>query len=158
MAVQERSDADADSAIESTRANDAELKVGDHLDLHLTGDLAKEYAHRTGSPIPADPRARLQIQVSAVIAQELDDGRLRIEHTSRMLREGEDIRRVTLTAIVGRQEIAEIITPGGTALYDSPGAELKSRTDKETRGSRIELSDPDDVKLQTWKLVEETGG
>jgi len=96
------------------------VNVGDHLVIQMTGDLAKEYARRTGSLKWNEAPAGLQISTSATVAQKRDDGRFRIEHFSHINRVGNLARLVTLTAIVDSTKIASDVTPTNTPVYRSP--------------------------------------
>jgi hypothetical protein len=136
--------------------NDATAKVGDHLFIQMTGDLAKEYAQRSGSLRINEVPDGLQIETSATIAQKLNDGRIRIEHTSHLNREGGTTRLVTLTATVDPTNITTDVTPKGTPVFASPGAKGK-RTTEDTKTLRLKLSDLKGLKLRTWTLSEEIG-
>lgn len=134
----------------------ATAKVGDHLAIRMTGDLAKEYAQRTGSLRGNQAPTGFQIEISATIAQHLTDGRIRIEHTSHINRDGGTTRLVALTATVDPTKITKDITPKGAPVYASPGAEPKLTTEI-TKTLRLKLSDLKGLKLRTWTLSEEIG-
>lgn len=136
--------------------NHSTAKVGDHLTIQMTGDLAKEYAQRTGSLRGNGAPDGLQIETSATIAQQLNDGRIRIEHTSHLNREGGTTRLVTLTATVDPTRITTAVTPKGTPVYAFPGAEPKL-TSEVTKTLRLKLSNLHGLKLRTWTLSEEIG-
>jgi hypothetical protein len=127
----------------------------------MTGDLAKEYARRTGSLKWNEAPAGLQISTSATVAQKRDDGRFRIEHFSHINRVGNLARLVTLTAIVDSTKIASDVTPKNTPVYRSPADHQKSvkptLTQKDQSALRLELSELKGVKLRTWALAEEIG-
>lgn len=98
----------------------------------------------------------LEIKTSARVAQQLSDGRLRVEHTSQINREGETTRIVTLTGTIDSTFIATDITPNGTPIYASPGAEPQLTTEATTM-LRLTLSDIKGLKLRAWTLSEEIG-
>lgn len=137
--------------------NDTPANAGyRHLSIEMTGELAKEYARRTGAPNGNELPDGLQIQISGTLAQQLDNGQLRIEHTSHLIREDGLTRLVTLTATVDPQEITTHVTPKGTAVSASPIAESVPTTE-ETKTRRLKLSSLKNVKLRTWTLSEEIG-
>lgn len=133
-----------------------EVQVGDHLAITLTGDLAKEYAQRTGLLPDGEASDGIQIETTATIAQELDDGRIRIEHTSHVNRNGEQARLVTLTATVDPAKITSAVTPKGTRIFASPGSK-PILTSEEMRTLRLQLSDLKGLHLRTWTLSDEIG-
>jgi len=132
--------------------DDTSANVGDHLFIRMTGDLAKEYSRHTGLLRNNEAPAGLRIEISATIVRELDNGRIRIEHSSLIKRDGKQARLITLTAE---------ITPKGTPIYASPAAHKKGTKPKlTTRDSnmlRLQLSDLKGLKLRTWTLAEEIG-
>ena len=136
--------------------NDASAKVGDQLAIQMTGDLAKEYAKRVGSLRGNEAPGGLEIETSATIAQHLNDGRIRIEHTSHVNRDGGTTRLVTLTATVDPAKITTGLTPKGTPVRVSPNAEPKPTT-KVAKTLRLKLTDLKGLKLRTWTLSEEIG-
>ncbi len=83
-------------------------KVGDHLVIQMTGDLAVEYAKRTGSINKDKVPPGLEISTTATIAQKLENGRIRVEHTLHIVRDGEPVRLVTLTATVDSSKRGEL--------------------------------------------------
>jgi len=141
--------------------SDAAAKVGDLLVIRMTGDLAKQYARRTGSPQETEASAGLTIETTATIEQKLDGGRIRIEHRSHIVRDGHQARLVTLTAIVDSAKFTTDLTPRGTSIYASPadhknGAHPRTTTE-DTKTLRLELSELKGLKLRTWTLAEEVG-
>lgn len=78
----------------------ARVDVGSIVILEMTGELAAEYAKHTDSIKDGKIPDGLQISTSATIAQRLEDGRIRFEHTSHVVREGKTPRLVTLVATV----------------------------------------------------------
>jgi hypothetical protein len=134
-------------------------RVGDHVVIKMTGDLAKEYARRTGSL--AQFPLGLEIETTATIAQQFGDGRVRIEHSSHVRREGKLTRLVTLTGIIDSTKVETNVIPKGTSIYASPGdhkAGTKPKlTPEETKTRRLQLSDLKGLKLRTWTLAEEIG-
>jgi len=140
---------------------DASAKVGDLLFVRMTGDLAKEYAQRSGSLRENEAPAGLEISTSATIAQTLDNGRIRIEHWSQIKRDGKQDRLLTLTAIVDRTKITTDVTRKGTPVYASPAAHKNgakpSLTTEDANVLRLQLSDLTGLKLRTWTLESEIG-
>ena len=134
--------------------NHPTAKVGDHLAFRMTGDLAKQFAQRTGSLRGNEASDGFQIETIATVAQQLNDGRLRIEHTSSVNRDGGTTRLVTLAATVDPTKITTDITPKGTPVYASPGAEPKLTTEI-AKTLRLTLSDFKGLKLRVWTLSEE---
>jgi hypothetical protein len=131
-------------------------KVGQHLVLQMTGDLAVEYAKCTGSINKDNVPPGLEIETTATIVQQLEDGLIRVEHTSHIVRDGEPDRLVTLTSTVDSTKLTTDVTPKGTEVYASPGAK-PTRTTTETQTLRLSLSDLQALKLRTWTLAEELG-
>lgn len=134
----------------------ASTNVGDHLMIQMTGDLAVEYAKRTGSINKDKVPPGLHISISATIAQKLKDGRLRVEHTSHIVRADEPFQLVTLTGIVDSATLTTDIRPKGTEVSTSPDAK-PTLTTAETQTLRLTLSDLKGLKLRTWTLAEELG-
>ncbi len=145
----------------SAQENSSNVNVGDHLVIQMTGDLAKEYARRTDLLRQNESPTGLQISTTAIVAQELDDGRFRIEHSSHITRDGNPARLVTLTAIVDSTKIATHVTPANTPVYRSPADHKKgvkpTLTRKESKTLRLKLSDLKGLKLRSWTLAEEIG-
>jgi hypothetical protein len=133
--------------------------VGDHLVITMTGDLAKEYARRIGSRGQDLPG--LEIETTATIAQQFGDGRVRIEHSSPVSRDGKLTRLVTLTGIVDSTKVETTVIPKGTPVYASPGdhkaGTKPNLTPDATTTRRLQLSDLKGLKLRTWTLAEEIG-
>jgi len=136
-------------------------KVGDHLFIRMTGDLAKEYARRIGLPLGNQAPAGLKIETSATIAQTLGNGRIRIEHSSRIKRDGKQDRLITLTATVDPTKITTHVTHKGTPVYASPADHKNGTKPALTKGDtktlRLQLSTLKGLKLCTWALTEEIG-
>lgn len=133
------------------------LQVGDRVAIQMTDDLAVEYAKRTGLTGRHPAPSGLEIETSALIAQHLSDGRVRIEHTSRLIRDKGTTRLVTLEATVDRTMITMHVTPKGTPAHASPGGVQTKPTTEDVRTLRLKLSDLKDVKLRAWMLSEELG-
>ena len=110
----------------------------------MSGDLAVEYGKRTGTISKGQVPSDLRISVIATIAQQLNGDRIRIEHTSHIVRNGKPDRLVTLTATVESTQLVTDPTPKGTAVFASPAKGNDGRkgtvTTKETRTLRLELS------------------
>ncbi len=126
----------------------------------MTGDLAKEYARRTGSPTGDAPDG-LAIETIATIEQQVGDGRIRIEHSSPINTDGKLVRLLTLTATVDSTTVTTEVTPQGTLIYASPADHKKGTkpklTTKETKTRRLQLSGLKGLKLRTWTISEEIG-
>jgi hypothetical protein len=129
-------------------------KVGGVVAIEITGDLAKEYARR--SAMGAARTDGIQIQMTGTIAQKLADGRLRIEHTSPVNRDGQPSRLLTLSATVDPTAITTRVIPQGTPIAANPGARAIVSVE-ETRSFVVKLPDLKNVKLRTWTLSEEIG-
>ena len=91
--------------------NNADIKEGDHVAVRLTGDLARKYSQQTGQLNNRQAPPGLEISTTATIAQKLDDGRIRLEHTSHVTRQGNQTRLVTITAIVPSEKVKADTTP-----------------------------------------------
>ena len=141
--------------------DNASVKVGDHLFIRMTGDLAKEYARRTGLLRDNEAPDDVKVEISATIAQKLDNGRIRIEDSSFIKRDGKQDRLITLTATVDRTKVTTDVTPKGTPIYASPAAHKNGTkptlTTEDTNVLRLHLSDLKGLKLRTWTLAEEIG-
>lgn len=140
---------------------DDAAKVGDHLVIRMTGDLAKQYTRCTGSLQENEAPAGLAIETIATIAQKLDDGRIRIEHSSRIKGNGNQARLVTLTATIDSAKVTTDVTPKGTPIYASPAAHKSgtkpAMTSEDTKILRLQLSELKGLKLCMWTLAEEIG-
>jgi hypothetical protein len=141
--------------------NDAAAKVGDHLVIRMTGNLAKQYARCIGSRLKNEAPAGLMIETTATIVQKLDDGQVRIEHVSHINRNGNPMCLVTLTATVNSSKITSDVVVKGTVVYASPLAHQKGAkgtpTQEDTKTLRLQLSELKGLKLRTWSLAEEIG-
>jgi hypothetical protein len=137
------------------------VKVGDMIEVQLTGDLAQQFAERTVPPEAGKLPEGLQVQFLGVVEQTFSDGRFRIEHSSQITREGKLHRLVTLTAVVDANQCATRVTPAGTATFSSPeDANREAQPALTTEASEmltLQLSDLKGVKLRTWTLAEELG-
>ena len=136
--------------------------VGDQIVIQLAEDLAAEYGKRTGAIKSDQASPGLQIETTATVAQQLHGDRIRVEHTSPIVRDGQPTRLVTLTATVKSTRLRTIVTPKGTAVVASPAEHKKGakpiQTTTETKTRRLPLSDLEEVKLRTWTFAEELGG
>lgn len=138
-------------------------KVGDSLGVKMTGELAKEYATRSGLYKPGSIRNAngFRFETLATVAQRLPDGSYRIEHSMIYENGGSKPRMMTLRVIVQPTQIKSMVTPAKTALYSSPGDVKKGIkpfvTTKDHTGFYIELSNLREAKLRTWEMVEEVG-
>ncbi len=136
-------------------ASSPNVNVGDHLAIRMTGDLAREYARRTGSLRQNEVPTGLQISTTAAVEQVRDDGKIRIEHSSSIMRNGKPARLVTLTAIVHPAKITTHVTPENTPIYRSPADYQRgvkpTVTRKVSEIRRLDLSDLRGLKLRVWR-------
>ena len=139
----------------------AAAKAGDHVFLRMTGDVAREYARLTGTIPENGVPAGLEIETTATITQVLEDGQLRIEHSSNVIQNGRRARLITLTGTVDRDEVVTDVTPKGTPVYSSPEDHNKgskpTATNKDAKSLRLQLSGLKGLRLRSWSLVEEIG-
>ena len=129
------------------------VQSGDKVFLRMRGDLASEYA----KAMSGQASHIVQVEVGAIVAQSLPDGRLRIEHSSPSLQREGEARLVTLSATVMPSMITSEITAEGTTVYAAPGSKVSTVTTKPTETLRVTLSNLKGVKLRTWKLASEIG-
>jgi hypothetical protein len=143
-------------SVPASKGKPANIQVGDQVFVNLTGEIAKAYARRMGTRVPDNAGAGLQISTSASVAQKLEDGRYRIEHSSRIQIANRPPRLITFTATVESAQINSDVVPKNTPVYASPAdpaAGIKpSLTASDQTTYRIELSDPNTAKLETWEL------
>jgi len=143
--------------------NDSVARVGDVIIIRMTGDVANEYAKRTSkelakriSEVPdGAPLSGLRVELSATVDHVLPDGALWIEY-SHMMRDQKPVRLVTLTGKIDPQKITTDVTPKGTKVLGSPGAE-PTVTTEDFKNRRLELTDLKGFKLRIWTLVDEIG-
>jgi hypothetical protein len=135
--------------------------VNGNVVLEMSGELAAEYTKLT-NPAKRDSIPNgLRITTTGSIAQRLENGRLRIEHSIPVWDNGVQTRLVTLTAVVDASAVKSTVIPKGTQTFSSPGASkagekgVETKTDSEQ--STLELNDLKRVKLRTWKLENEIG-
>jgi hypothetical protein len=156
----------------SAQQPDLSSKVGTHVVITMTGELAKEYAKRTGSYTDGKFPAGLQIQTIAVIDHVTEDGKLRIEHTANVWAKevtkngGSDpqstrqkdspTQLLTLTGTIDPRRMKTEVTPVGTLISKDPISKPEP-SNVESRTFTLELPDLKGLKLRTWTLVEETG-
>jgi len=136
--------------------------INDTVILELSGELATEYTKLT-NPAKRDSIPHgLRITTTGSIAQRLENGRLRIEHSIPVWDSGIQSRLVTLTAVVDASAVKSTVIPKGKQTFSSPGAsnagEKGVETKTESEQSTLELTDLKRVKLRTWKLENEIGG
>ena len=147
-------------------------KAGTHVVITMTGELAKEYARRTGSYADGKFPPGLRIQTIAMIDQVSEDGKFRIEHTANVgPREvvqtsgsepkayrltGSPTQLVTLTGTIDAGRLTTDVSPAGTLLSKDPSSKPEQSI-SESKTFRIELPDLKGLKLRTWTLSEETG-
>ena len=137
------------------------IDVGGHLVIRMTGDLAKEYTRRTSARKSDADSAGLEIHTTATVVQNLDDGRIRIEHSSPIRIDNKTSRLITLTGIVDPKRVKCIVVPKNTPVYSSPkdaqDGVKPGLTPKDYNEYRLDLPDLKGLKLQTWELKEEIG-
>jgi hypothetical protein len=137
-------------------------RVGEPVVVDMTGDLAREYATRTGMPKQENlDLGRVSISLMATIAQYRPDGKYRVEYSLPVAKDKKPARMLTLTSIVDPKQFKTDIAPKNTPVYSSP-ADIKNGkqpylTETEEKLLRVELSDLRNTKLQTWALVDEVG-
>ena len=100
-------------------------RVGDLLVVNMTGDVAKEYAMRTGMPKQEKPGRWKDINFndSNRLAQYRADGKYRIECSSTVANKENPPRMLMLTAIVDPKQFKSETTPKNTPVYASPADE-----------------------------------
>ena len=91
---------------------------GRPLVIEMSGKLASEYARLTATRAEKERLDGLHVSVIATIAQQLDDGRIRFEHSANLIREGKP-RLITLTGTADAARITVGVTPRGTLVYAS---------------------------------------
>jgi len=130
--------------------------------LRMTGDLAREYAQRTGSIDGDGIPGNVSISATAVIAQRLRNNQVRIEHSASVKREGRPDRLVTLTATVDEENIRSLVRTvfGGEFRFsNSPGTKNTDKSPSVTAHHLavplLSLANLSGVKLQTWTLESE---
>lgn len=135
------------------------IKVGDRLSIRMTGDVAKEYARRSGRQTSTANGTRLVIETPATVTERLTDKHYRIEQSFPISLENKRQRLITLSAIIDPKKIVGSVDPGVIEYSSSPTSKEKfvipasTRPDSQTR--TIEISDLKDLKFQTWELVNE---
>jgi hypothetical protein len=143
------------------RGDDAVISVGDQIALEMTGDLAEQYARRTGSLKPDQQvPSGLSIVTSATVCQQLKNGQYRIEHSTSFIDRAKKPGLVTLTSTVDAKQLKQHVKRRGP-VYASPadsqnGPKL-GQIESESRILRLELSELKGLKLRTWSLTEEIG-
>ncbi len=135
------------------------INVGDRICIRLTGDVAKEYARRSGRQTPTANGTRLVIETSATVSERLSDKHYRIEHSCPINLENKPQRLITLSAIVDPAKIIGSVAPREID-YSSPPTSKKNvvlpvATRPEVQTMTIELSDLKGLNCQTWELVNE---
>jgi hypothetical protein len=104
----------------------------------------------------------LEISTIVTIADKLNDGWIRVEHSLRIVRDGEPARLVTFAAMVESTRLTSGATPKGTAVFGSPREQGNEGTKpatsaQETKLLRLKLSDLREFKPGTRALAEEPG-
>ena len=156
----------------SAQQHETAAKPGSHVIITMTGELAKEYAKRTGSYADGKFAPGLRIQTIAVIDSIFEDGQLRIEHSAEVgPRElipseglepkayrltGSPTKLVTLSGTIDAKRITTNDLPVDTLQSKDPNSKPEPSI-AESKMFRLELSDLKGLKLRTWTLSEETG-
>jgi hypothetical protein len=133
------------------------VKAGDVIHIKMTGDLAKEYAVRMGTPPEVVAKNGLAVQTIVTVVERLPGGQLRIERHLPINSEGKPARLLTLTGTVDSTKVTTDITPKGTLVSRSPG-ELPVETTEEVTNLRLELTSLKGLRLRTWTLAEDIRG
>lgn len=98
------------ATISSAQDNTPSVKVGDHLFVTMTGDLAKEY-YRLSFPQPGQPQTNnISIETSATIAQELGGKRYRIEFFNQTQAEDKPLCLVTFSTVIDASQLKTEVT------------------------------------------------
>ncbi len=129
--------------------------------LEMSGELAAEYGKLTDAVKDDQAPKGLSISTTATVAQHLDGGRIRIEHSCPVMKNGALTQLVTLTATVDKTAIKTTRIPAATKLNSSPDA---AKTDEESTVTKndstqmtLALADFTGVKLRSWNLAIEIG-
>lgn len=133
--------------------------------LEMSGEVAMEYLKLTHPPAQLEKMNQgLSIAVIATVTQQLENGRIRLEHSTTPYREnGAPDRLVTLSAVVKSSDVKKSETTKNTATYSSPAAQKAGEKpsvieDKIVISQFIlELTDLKNVKLRSWTLASEIG-
>ena len=135
------------------------FRVGDLIDLSMTGEVAAEYSRLAGTLGPVGTlRAGLKISTSARVSQVLENGHYRVEASTLHSKDQDKPRLLTLAATIdpGRIDSQTVRSKGW--IYPSPNdLDNGVYVDQETEQHRVELSSLKDVKLRLWSLSEEVG-
>lgn len=136
-------------------------KVGNPIRIQLTGDLATEFQKCIGALDSYQQPPGLKITANATIIKQLSDGRIRVEYTGHIDRDGEPARLVTLTADVAFKLTTHVI-PKGSMMGATQAENEKSYgaftpTTAERKERVLVLSDRKGIKLRTWRLDKEFG-
>ena len=131
--------------------------VGGKLVIKMTGDLAQEYAKRTGPIREEKVDSGFEIQAVATIVEKANDGQLGIQHTSYVHLEGKLAKLVTLTGNVNPSRFTTYGVPKGTITYENPGPNASTRTTADSTILQLEVSDLKGLKLRTWSISDEIG-
>lgn len=143
-----------------------ELKGGEVVFLQVAGEAGTKLFHVMGmkemtSGANQSPGARHELQMPAQVAQVLEDGRVRVESSLPLPKDGQGERMLTVSATLNRDQITRRVTPAGSEVYvsASPTGNVQStRLAEETRSIDARVSELKQLKLRSWRLVEEAGG
>lgn len=132
--------------------------------LNMSGDLAGKYAQIAG-PIDGDEDlGGLIISTTAVMAQRLENDKLRIEHSAQVTTEGRPDRLVTLTATVAKTSIRSLVRTvleGDFTYFNSRAArdagESPAVSARHLSVPFLSLADLKGIKLRCWTLESEIG-
>jgi hypothetical protein len=116
----------------SAGQDDRTFKVGNKVIINMTGELAKEFSRRIGSYSDGKFPQGLMVSTIAEIDEVLDDGKMRIEHTTYVFPmelvpsiglepksyrpTGSPTHLVTLTATIDPQRITTDVLPKGSLV------------------------------------------
>ena len=85
--------------------------------LEMSGELATEYGKLTGAVKNDQVPKGLSISTTAIVAQHLEGGKIRIEHSRPIRNEESTFQLVTLTATVDKTAIKTTRIPAATKIY-----------------------------------------
>ena len=130
--------------------------------LKISGDLAQEYAKIIRPQGGGKSSDGLTISTIAVIAHQLKDDQVRIEHSAPVTFEGSPDRLVTLTATVDKKALRSFVRTAYSATMSLPAGEQSGK--RPAVGKPIHyctrvlaLADLKGVKLRSWTLASEVG-
>ena len=148
------------------------VKPGSSVFVTMTGELAKEYAKRTGLYADGKFPSGFRVETIAVIEQVLNDGQLLIEHSVEVgPRElvkssgsepksnrltGSPTKLLTLSGTIDTKRVKAESLPVATLQSNDPNSKPESSI-AESGSLRLELADLKGLRLRIWTLSEEIG-